>query len=162
MAGKDVSAAHINHFNNLSDPQERSEEVYFVLFQLDRQDYALPLENITCALRMAAVTPLLDAPPYIRGMINLHGESVPVEDLRQRFGGPAQNFNLDDRLLVMKVGQKSVALMVDGVDQVLAVSLRQMKDPPVQSSRSHFLKAVFYRDDRPVMVLHADTLLPEA
>jgi len=82
--------------------------VHLVSFRLGRQLYALPLDHVERALRMVVVIPVPEAPTWVLGVIDLHGRVVPVVDLRQRFGQPPKEPDLDDRLLVVQVSKQTV------------------------------------------------------
>ncbi len=133
---------------------------HFVAFRLDRQLYALPLENVERALRMVAIVPVPDAPPWVPGVINLQGQVVPVVDLRQRFGWPAREPTLNDRLLVIQALGQKAALWVDEVAEVLEVPSAQVEPPPQPLSRSRPLAAVVRRGENLILVLDASRLLP--
>src|SRR3989304_5552038 len=57
-----------------------------VLFALDGQRYGLPLARVERALPMVAVAPLPKAPAIALGVINLHGQVIPVLDVGRRLG----------------------------------------------------------------------------
>ena len=55
-----------------------------LLLRLDDRRYALPLDRAERLIHAVDVTPLPNAPPVVRGVINVHGQLVPVVSLRQR------------------------------------------------------------------------------
>jgi len=84
-----------------------------VLFVLEEQKYALPLETVDRVVRAVEVTPLPEAPPIIAGVFSLQGRVVPVVDLRRRFHLPERTVDVDDHFVVARSSQRLVALMVD-------------------------------------------------
>ena len=66
--------------------------------------------------RACAISRLPSAPGVVEGIINFHGEIVPVVDLRARFGLPRKPLALNDRFIIMRCGGRRVALRVDEVD----------------------------------------------
>ena len=133
---------------------------HLVSFRLDGQLYALSLNHVECALRMVAVTPVPEAPPWVLGVIDMHGQITPVVDLRQRFGQPPKEPTLDDRLLVVQALEQTVALMVDEVTEVLEVPAHQVGPPAEPLSQSRPLAAVIRGDGGLILVLDATRLLP--
>ena len=133
---------------------------HFVCFRLGSQRYALPLDHVEQALRMVAVTPVLEAPAWLAGVINLHGRVIPVADLRLRFGHPARTPALSDRLLIVQTPGRRVACIVDEVTAVLEMPAHQVTPPPEPLSRSRPLAAVLRRDEELILVLDAARLLP--
>ena len=84
-----------------------------VVFTLDNQRYALPLERVSRAIRVVAITPLPEAPAIVLGIIDLGGVVIPVIDTRARFNHPARGVRLSDHLTVADTGMRTVALLVD-------------------------------------------------
>jgi chemotaxis signal transduction protein len=80
--------------------------------------YALPAMLISRVLAMAALTPLADAPPGVIGLLNLHGDILPVVDPRPRLHLPTPAFHPDQRLLVVTT-PNIYLLWLDRVDDVL-------------------------------------------
>jgi len=135
-------------------------EVQFVTFRIDQQVYALPLELVVRALRMVAINPIPDSPGWLRGVINIAGQIVPVIDLRVLFGLMAHEPNINDRLLITNNQDITFALMVDDVLDVLTLSPHQVEVSNSVISQSRPLKATLQQDDRLVLVLDPAYLLP--
>jgi purine-binding chemotaxis protein CheW len=72
-------------------------------------------------LRAAALTTLPGAPAFIAGIVNVHGELLPVLDMRVRFGFPERDVTPADRFIIIRVGERTIALWVDGALEVLAL-----------------------------------------
>ena len=81
----------------------------------------MPVSAVERVLRLAAWTPLPEAPPGVAGVLNLGGTIIPVVDARARFGLPTPGLNLDQRLVVIG-DQHRYVLWVDDVEQITAVS----------------------------------------
>jgi purine-binding chemotaxis protein CheW len=64
---------------------------------------------------MVEISPLPEAPAVALGVINLHGEVIPVLDIRRRFGFAVRDYGLDAYLLVARTGGRALALPVDEV-----------------------------------------------
>jgi purine-binding chemotaxis protein CheW len=138
------------------------ETVSFVVFRLDGERFALPLDQVKIALRMVSFTPVPDAPPWVIGVIDLHGRVIPVTDLRERLGHPAKEPHLNDRLLVMSLAERTFALVVDEVKEVLELPVSEVETPPDPLGDSRYLRAVVRREDGLILILDAVQLFPSA
>ncbi len=134
----------------------------FVVFRLDGERFALPLHQVEIALRMVSVTPVPDVPPWVIGVIDLHGRVIPVADLRHRLGHPAQEPRLDDRLLVISLAERTFALVVDEVTEVLKLPDRDVEPPPDPLCDSRYLRAVVRRKDGMILILDSESLFPSS
>ena len=135
-------------------------EQYFVRFELDDTGYALPLDHVEQAVRMVALVGVPEAPPWIAGLLNLHGRVIPVIDLRRRFGLPPKPPHKNDRLLVIRDHRQSLAIMADTVSQVFEVSPEQIEAPPGDLLQSRSLQSVIRSDDAFLLILDPAQLAP--
>ncbi|HHW14036.1 MAG TPA: chemotaxis protein CheW, partial [Firmicutes bacterium] len=59
-------------------------ELFLVVFTLNHEDFAVPIEQVREINRLVQITPLPKAPQSILGLINLRGRVIPVVSLRER------------------------------------------------------------------------------
>jgi len=133
---------------------------HFVAFRLGRQCYALPLEHVERVLRMVAITSVPETPPWVVGVIDLHGQVIPALDLRCRLGLPARGSHPDDRLLIVHIEERAIAVKADEVTEVLDVPDHQVEPPPEPVSRSRPVAAVLRQKENLILVLDVAWLLP--
>jgi purine-binding chemotaxis protein CheW len=92
-----------------------------VLFSLDGASYALDLDAVERVLHAVAARPLPGAPEIVLGAFNLHGDVIPVVDVRRRLGLQRRDLAPTARLLVARAGRRRVAVPVDDVGGVVEV-----------------------------------------
>lgn len=97
------------------EPRAHTQPLELVSFRLDQQRYAIDLAAAERVLPMAAISPVPEAPPIALGVINLHGQVIPVVDVRARFGLPATGVGLAGQLLVAHSARRRIAFPVDEV-----------------------------------------------
>jgi purine-binding chemotaxis protein CheW len=93
-----------------------------VSFNLDDQKYALFLSTVIRVIRVVEITSLPKAPDIVLGVINMHGQIVPVLDIRKRFRLPQREIQLDNQLIIAQTSKRTVALLVDFVSDVVEIS----------------------------------------
>ena len=95
--------------------------IRFVNFNLDDQKYALFLSAVVRIIRVVEITSLPKAPEIVLGVINMHGLIIPVFDIRKRFRLPQREMQLDDQLIIASTSKRTVALLVDSVNDVIEI-----------------------------------------
>ena len=70
-------------------------------------------------VRAVEIAPLPEAPPVVRGVINMQGLIVPVFDLWAHLGRPRRELRATDHLLFVRTHYRTVALLVDAVTGVV-------------------------------------------
>jgi purine-binding chemotaxis protein CheW len=155
----DFAALSTQRVSKPSPSEDKSH--HYIVFRMDRQHYALPLDQVIRAIRMVAFTPVPDMPNWVLGIINMAGQMMPVIDLRRLFGQPDKRPELQDLLLIVQIQGETVAVMVDEVLKILELASEQVQSPPAAVSQSRFLAAVVRHDDLSILVLDASGLLPK-
>lgn len=96
-----------------------------VLFSLDEPRYALSVSDVVRVVRAVEITPLPKAPDVVLGVINFHGEIIPVIDIRKRFHLPQRDMQLEDQFIIARTSQRLVAIIVDSVNGVYQLEHHQ-------------------------------------
>jgi purine-binding chemotaxis protein CheW len=92
-----------------------------VTFSLDDRKFGLYVSAVQRIIRVVEVTALPKAPEIVTGIINLQGTPIPVCDIRMRFRLPPREVNLADQMIVATTTKRTVALIVDSVDDVIEI-----------------------------------------
>jgi len=90
-----------------------------VVFSIDDRRYAVALHLVQRVVRVAAVTPVPKAPPFLLGIFNLRGAVLPVINMRERLDHVQRPIQLSDQLLILTSVKQTVALLVDGTHGVI-------------------------------------------
>ncbi len=152
------------------DARRRDEEnvmegeiIQFVSFLLDEVEYGINILAVHEILRMPDITRLPNTPPFIKGVINLRGNVVPVVDIRERFGFPKAKITDLTRVIVIETADKLVGLLVDNVYQVVRLHETNI-DPPselIEGVSEEFILGIGRLPDRLVVILNLDNMLFE-
>ena len=79
-----------------------------------------------------AITHLPLVPDYIKGIINLRGQILPVVDIRLYMGKPALEYNSKTCFIVLNVDDLPVCIVVDSVQQVIDIDLQDVRPIPIK------------------------------
>jgi purine-binding chemotaxis protein CheW len=90
-----------------------------LVFRLNDRLCALYLEQVLQVVHAVDATPLPQAPDIVLGAIDLHGEVVPLLNIRRRFGFPDRDVRVDDQFIIAKTTNRVVALAVDEVREIV-------------------------------------------
>jgi len=103
----------------------------FVVFELDGEEYAVPITVITEVVPYVEIIPVPGAPEYILGLINLRGKVVPVLDLKKKFNLGHNTNGGHAHIMVAESEQKLLfGIVVDYVREVLKVPHDSVKPAP--------------------------------
>lgn len=104
-------------------------------------------------------TALPGAPASVEGVVNLHGEVVPMTDLRRHLGLPARALHLDDHLVVATVKGRPVAFRVDRATALSTVAAHDLVPAGGVASSAPHLAGVATTPDGLLLIHDLDALL---
>jgi purine-binding chemotaxis protein CheW len=94
-----------------------------LVFTIEGERFALPLASVERVVRAVAVTPLPDAPSKVAGVINVHGDLLPVVNMRLRLGLPEREIDPADQFILAKMDRLTVAIVADHVDGIILLPI---------------------------------------
>ena len=115
----------------------------YLIFQLNDQKFALPLQQIERVVRVVAFRSVAQSSPHILGVIDMEGKIISVVNFRTLLGFPAKEINLADVLLICQVQNTRCALLVDLVENTEFCETQQTENTPtipLPESFDHFIK----------------------
>ena len=93
------------------------------MIRLGDEQYGIDIRYIDNIVRMQHITRVPKVPAYLKGVINLRGEVVPVMSLRRKFELPDKENTNASRILILKVeGNAKIGILVDEVREVVTLT----------------------------------------
>ena len=133
-----------------------------LLFTLEGQRYALPMQDVRELVRAVRLTPLPQAPAVVEGLLDLRGELLPVLDMRRRFRLPARPLSTSDHLVIAQAGARRVALRVDRAEGLLALEPGQFDSSPRELPGVGYVAGALKLPDGLVLLHDLRTFLSQA
>ena len=140
---------------------EDAPEIQMVVFRLEKEEFAVDINQVREVLKLSQVTPLPHSPHYIEGVINLRGEVIPVVDLRKRFELTDEKRGDKARVIIVEIQNSNVGLTVDSVTEVLRFSSAVIQAPPsrVSGTRADLVKGIAKISERLLIILNLEKVL---
>ncbi len=107
------------------DNLKKNDRQKIVLFSLEEPRYALSLSEVVKIERAVEITHGPKARQAVSGVINYHGENIPVVDMRKLLKVAQRDIRLEDQFIIAQTSQRLVALVVDSVMGVYDVELHR-------------------------------------
>ncbi len=106
----------------------------YLTFKLDDEVFALGIAKVREVLDFSDVTKVPQTPVFMRGVINLRGNVVPVVDMRIKFSMSETETTVNTCIIITEVemdGELSIlGALVDSVQEVLEIDPDQIEPPP--------------------------------
>lgn len=112
--------------NELSTNVE--EVVQYIVINSGDEQFGIDIKYIDNIVRMQHITRVPKVAPYLKGVINLRGEVLPVMSLRVKMGLEADEITKATRIIILKVeGNETTGVIVDEVREVLTLEPEQVE-----------------------------------
>ncbi|WP_427338671.1 chemotaxis protein CheW [Caloranaerobacter sp. DY30410] len=133
----------------------------YVLFKLEDESYGIEIEYVKTIEKITNITRVPNTKPYVKGVINLRGEVIPVIDLRERFGLPIKDYNNDTRVIIVSIQDFVIGLIVDSSSEVIYLNDNEVDNPPAigEANTAEFIKGIGKKDGKLIMLLNLKKVL---
>jgi purine-binding chemotaxis protein CheW len=141
------------------------EDSQFLTFFMAGEEYGVDILCVQEIRGWETATPIPNAPPNIKGVINLRGTIVPLIDLRQCFNLESIEYTAITVVIVLKVetekGSRIMGIVVDAVSDVYNLSVADMKPAPDlgDSVDTSYIRGLVSVSERMVILLEINRLL---
>lgn len=139
--------------------------VQYLSFDLSDDVYALNISSIKEVLDNRDITKLPQTPDFMRGVINLRGQVVPVIDLNIKFGMEETQFTLDTCIIIVEVELEDgtntlLGALTDAVHEVVELGRDDIDPPPKlgMSVDSAFIYGMGKHNDEFIIILDVKRL----
>lgn len=137
----------------------------YLTFTLGDEDFALDIGKVREVLDYPTITKVPRMPEFLRGVINLRGNVVPVIDLRYKLGMGAIKQSVDTCIVIVEImidGELTqMGALADSVKEVIDIDPGQISPPPKLGIKinNEFIKGMGKQDEKFLMILDIDKVL---
>ncbi len=134
----------------------------YLTFRLEEEVFALDIAKVREVLDFTSVTKVPQTPDYMRGVINLRGNVLPVVDLRLKFGMPMTEKTVNTCVIIAEVALDGetvqLGAMADSVQEVLDLEPEQIEPPPRLGTKlnTEFIRGMGKHNDQFIIILDID------
>ena len=127
----------------------------YVLFKLDNEYYGIDIHNVETIEKVMPMTRVPYTKNFIKGVVNLRGNVVPVIDLRKRFELTEKEYDDNSRIIIVKLDEITVGMIVDSSSEVIQLSEEDIEEAPSLkgNSEENFVKCIGKKNDRIIMII---------
>ena len=105
-----------------NEVKTEGDSIQYIVIKLGAEQYGIDIKYVDNIVRMQHITRVPKVPAYLKGVINLRGEVLPVMSLRVKMGLEADELTRATRIIILKQEQQgSVGIIVDEVREVVTL-----------------------------------------
>jgi len=137
----------------------------FLTFRIGSENYGLELSQTREIIEYSGITEVPLMPKFLRGVINLRGEVVPVIDLAVRLGRSSIEVQRRTCIIVVELNNNDqhhvLGLLADAVSEVIEMDDENIEDAPSFGAniRAEFIQGIAKQGEEFVVLLDANNTL---
>lgn len=122
-----------------------NETTQFIVVRLGEEQYGIDIQYVDNIVRMQHITRVPNVQEYLKGVINLRGEVIPVMSIRVKMELPEDEYTRSTRIIILKLEQQgSMGVIVDEVKEVVTLQNSQIEKVAYDSKeeKTNFIYAI--------------------
>ena len=162
-----VTAAELNALNESIEQitLENADTLanMYLTFRLGNEDYGIEIRYVTEIVGMQKITEVPDMPAFVKGVVNLRGQVIPILDVRLRFHMQSRDYDERTCIVVVSINGSQVGLVVDTVNEVRHIDAEQISPPPktAGADSAQYIQGMGKVGDVVIILLEGQRLLHE-
>ena len=106
----------------------------YLTFQTDNLMFGIEAESVIEIITNYPITKIPMVPDYVRGIINLRGQTIPLIDMRLRLSlMPVDT----DCIIVLNVNEMQIGILVDTVNQIIDIPVETILPMPAHNAQKY-------------------------
>lgn len=148
----------------MNDLKVIDETSQFIVVSLGQEQYGIDIRFVENIVRMQHITRVPKMPAYLKGVINLRGEVIPIMNLRLKMGLPDVEETKKTRIIIIKMEQcGSIGLIVDEVKEVVTLDMEAEVEKMAfdKDERNNYVSGVGKHGDGLISLLDLNAVTAE-
>lgn len=136
----------------------------YLTLRLGGEEYAIDILRVQEIRSYEEPTRMVNAPSFIKGVVNLRGVIVPIVDLRLKLNIDKVEYNEFTVVIILNVRGTVIGAVVDSVSDVVTLTSQSIKPAPQFDTAidSRFITGLANIGDRMLIVMNMEALMSNA
>ncbi len=138
--------------------------IQVVSFAVGKEKYGVHIGQVQEIIRMTELTRLPQTEEYVKGIINLRGNIIPIIDMRSKFSMEELEYSELTRVIVVNMAEKLVGMVVDSVAKVIELPEKNIEEAPriLHGISKEYIDGIGKMDNDMIIILKIDKVLSTA
>ncbi|MGI6622455.1 MAG: chemotaxis protein CheW [Acetivibrionales bacterium] len=147
----------------MDDKSSNKEIKQFVAFKVGDQEFGADIHKVSIIEKTLNPARVPTTPDYIKGVVNLRGDIIPIMSIRIKFGLPEIEADDDTRTIIFKFNDALLGVIVDAVDEVVSLHEEDIDSvTTITNDRSlDYILGIAKYDGRLITLLNIEKMITE-
>jgi purine-binding chemotaxis protein CheW len=131
-----------------------------VIFQANEEEYGISVEHVISIEKLEGITPIPEMPVYMKGLMKVRGELIPVLDSRQLLFSSLLTVTDKTRLIVVQTSDLSVGFLVEDAKEILDVQQESIQPLNlIATSKSSYISGMVNLENRLIAIIEPEKIV---
>lgn len=148
----------------MDEMMNQFESIQYIVVKYGDELFGVDIKYVDNIVRMQRTTRVPKVQPFIKGVINLRGEVIPVISLRLKMGLEDDVITKATRIIIIKLETgESIGVLVDEVQEVVTLEASQIEkmSHDTVSAKASYISGVGKDRDRLISLLDVNVAFAE-
>lgn len=148
----------------LAELKTLNDAAQYIVIKLGEEQYGIDIKYIDNIVRMQNITRVPKVPEYLKGVINLRGEVIPVMSIRLKMDLPVDEITKATRIIILKLEQHgTIGIIVDEVREVVTLTPDNIEKMAYdgKEGKINYVNGVGKHDDELISLLDLNAVVME-
>lgn len=131
----------------------------FLTFLSDGLTFGVSTDYVIEIITNYMIRPVPMVPDFIKGIINLRGQIIPIIDMRLRMGKPFIEYTSTSCIIILEIESTSIGIVVDSVSQVLDIDTAAASSIPIENRQEFTNYMISQGDNTVVLFLDCEAII---
>ncbi len=151
----------------IQDVVEDEDEIQvkkYLMCRIGEEVYGIDIAFVTDIIELQTITAVPDLPKYVKGVINLRGQVIPIIDLRLRFKMAARDY--DDRtvITVVRIHNSLIGFIIDTATEVQEIPVENIDPAPAfqgKEGQKRYIAGLGKIDGQVIIILDVENIVAQ-
>jgi purine-binding chemotaxis protein CheW len=151
------------HENRIAALRNNTNQQKYLTFTIEDEVYGIEILKVKEIIAMIKITQVPLVPPFVKGVINLRGQVIPVIDIRLKLGLSEIGYTMHTTIIIVEIDELSIGFIVDRTSDVVSITPEVLSPPPRFGTQIDvsFLKSMAKLKDKIVMIVNLEKIFSQ-
>ncbi|MEH7504893.1 chemotaxis protein CheW [Neobacillus drentensis] len=130
-----------------------------IAFTLGNEEYGLNIEYVQSIERLNQITRVPNVPKYVKGLINLRGNVIPIIDLKCKLDLGDAQYSENSRVIIVKFEEIELGLIVEKTNNVINVESEAIEAAASSGFNTDYFEGIAKYEGRLIILLKIEELI---
>jgi purine-binding chemotaxis protein CheW len=147
--------------NGNHESYDQGDTRQFIIFTIDNQDYGIDVLNSKEIIMVNDLTMIPEAPFFIKGVIDLRGEIVPIIDIAKCFNINSKERDGARKVIIISINNVLIGIEVSEVREIIRINQEDIAEVPdiTKKINKNYIEGVAKQEGKILILLDIKQIL---